>query len=92
MPRQNLGDRPLFAALVRLQDDAVTNSQLLALLALLLEPSAQRRFVCLSRFRADMPDAAGALQHDAFLPDQELPSWRIASHQGSGSARLDVIS
>ena len=92
MPGQDLSDGPLLAALIRLQDNAVTDRQLLALLALLFESSAQRRFVYLSRFRADMPDAAGSFQHDAFLSDQELPSWRIASHQGRSSARLDMIS
>ena len=92
MARENLGDRPVDASLIDLENDPVTDRQLSVLLALLLEPASQRRLVRLPRVGADVPYPARALEHDAFLARQLLPSWRIESHQGSSSARFAVIS
>src|ERR1700680_3486372 len=92
MSRENLGDRPVLAALVYLEHHSITHRELSVLLALLFESSAKRGLVHLSRIGADVPYAARALEHDAFLARQLLPSWRIESHQGSSSARLALMS
>jgi hypothetical protein len=45
-----------------------------------------------TRVGTDVPHASRTFEYDAFLARQLLPSWRIASHQGSSSARLVLIS
>src|SRR5438552_4464261 len=80
------------AALIDLEYHPVTNRQLFGFFTLLLEPAAQRCFVRLSSLSANVPESSRSLQHDAFLTRQLLPSWRIASHQGSDSARLALMS
>src|SRR5450759_780007 len=92
MARQNLGDRPVGAPLIYLQDDSVPDRQLPVFFTLLLEPASERCLVRLPRVGADVPYSARPLEHDAFLARQLLPSWRIESHQGSSSARLDLMS
>jgi hypothetical protein len=61
--RQNLDDRPGVIALSTLDDDVVSNRQLLVLA--LLEPTAERRRICLSGVRTDLPHAACSSKYDA---------------------------
>src|SRR6267154_2506129 len=91
MSRKNVANRPVLAALIDLEYHSVTDRELSVLFALLLESSAKRGLVRLSRVGADVPYSARALEHDAFLARQLLPSWRIESHQGSSSARLALM-
>src|SRR3954466_15922931 len=87
-----LRDRPLRAALVYLEDDSIPDCELLVFFPFLFEPSAKGCLVCVTRFRAHMPDSASSLEYDSFRSAQELPSWRIASHHGSASALLALMS
>src|SRR6202521_2332401 len=91
MARQNLGDRPVDAPLIDLQDDPVTDRELPVFLTLLFESASQRRLVCLPRVGADVPYSARPFEHDAFLARQLLPSLRIESHQGNSSLRLALM-
>src|SRR6267142_2859956 len=91
MSRQDFRDRPVDAALIDLQNDAITARQLPFLLALLLESASKRRLMRLSGVGTDVPYSARSVEHDPFLARQLLPSLRIESHHGSSSLRLALI-
>src|SRR3954468_13863186 len=92
MARKDLRDCPLHAALIHFENHPIADRKLLVLFPLLLESSAQRRLVGLTRFRAHMPDSASPLEYDSFHSAQDLPSWRMASHHGSASALRALMS
>src|SRR5258706_12115301 len=91
MPRQDFRNRPVHAALIDLENDAITDRQLPFLLTLLLESASKRRFMRLSGVGADVPYSACSFEHDTFRARQLLPSLRIESHHGSSSLRLALI-
>src|SRR5438105_2184179 len=90
--RQNISDGPVLAALIYLQNYPVTHRQFFRFLSFLLQPTAQRRFVRLTRLGADVPYSASSFQHDTFFARQLLPSLRITSHHGRSSERFAPMS